>query len=692
MRKIHVAAGALLLIALSVSGAGARYRFDDLYGPSGIGTQWMVITGGGDTVGDKAELGGVGQATTPGQPLDASGDIVSGRYSVEVWNGRSTDPRDEWTNRDIHTMFLVLPERQGSMTVNFKSTYGVVQGAYPNDAVTPDVLVDFRTPLPYNVRKNGGEDAPRYPTGLASVDLPVPYSYDERWRQYELFFDKVRDVDRRYESVRGNFIFHQNPSGAWPSIPSQTLEVPFVVANVYNGTARDEPLVIRSVLREGNNNNGDIVACDRFTWDVLNDKTAGEGQWVFVPVDAWPIGTQNIYHRLTTAVTNHTAIRYTAQRYDSYRWNENTHPSHWKFDLAPTPDLGDLPSKFQLDELSHIAPGLVTVYDQRFDVNQGEKRALRLYSVDPAAGFRELILDHRILFGIDRGDVKGDTLGSRFRNAASWRVTAFDPRTANTPASFLEDVAKQMDAYEPGLELTRLLLPTGSGFLGAGHVKYEYVAGDVIESFAVDRAIPQSMRRAGTEGILPIHVTFNLPKTHLYVSRYWDELLRQWHETADVHDLFAQNFSVFLLSRKEGVPDNPWDLIQEAIEQDVYHDQIKIFMDEDRGVITVSFIVMLMDGTRDGRRPALYLVGDRTATTSNAFMVVRDGHHDDKWRLTFHVAPAGYTDNEEPYGPTSPDVRPKDGGGGGGCEAIHMGTLSILALGAMGLLARRRRG
>ncbi len=72
----------------------------------------MVITGSGtDTVGN-----------TAAQTLDASGDIVSDRYSVEVWNGRSSVALDQWSNRDIHTMFLVLPESRGNLTVNFTST------------------------------------------------------------------------------------------------------------------------------------------------------------------------------------------------------------------------------------------------------------------------------------------------------------------------------------------------------------------------------------------------------------------------------------------------------------------------------------------------------------------------------------------------------------------------------------------
>ena len=665
MKNFWRTAGALALAILIGTEAQALYRFDDLYGPSGVGTQWMVITGGRNTVGNAS--GSTAETQRLGA-LDASGDIVSGRNSVEVWNGRPFDELDEYSNRDIHTLFLVLPENQGNLTVNFSS---------PSfDAITPDVLLDSTA---YYAQKT--------PQGTPLLDLAPSgkYSYTDFWKRYDFQF--VKSGQQKYESVRGNFIFHQNPSSQYPSTPSQTLEVPFVIANVYNGTARDEPLLLRTTLRDNQRtgNRSDIVACDRFEWDVVNPMTAGGSQWVFVPVDTWPIDTQRIYYNLTTEVTNHTAVRYAVQRYDNYSW-PHLDPAYWKFDLPRTPDIGDLANPFYLDPLSHIAPGLTTVYRQRYDVNQGEKRALRLYPVDPAAGFRELILNHRILFGIELGTVAGPTLTGS--TATAYNITAFNPRTANPEAVFLEAVARQMNAYDPGLGLREILIPSATGFLSGGAVvDNEYVAGDIIRSFAVRRTIPNNLRRTGTEGLLPLHVTFNLPRTHLYVSQHWDSLLQEWYDTGDIHDLFAQNLSIYLLSRKTGEVDNPWDMLQEMIRQDAYRDQVKIFMDEDRGVITVSFIVMLMDGTRDNVRPALYLVRDQTATTNNTFMIVRDGWLDNIWDLTFYAAPAGYSENNYTQ-PVSGDVHP-DKDGGGGCGVLSAAGMALLLV--VPLICRRKR-
>ena len=659
MKKFLKAAGAAALAAALVSAAhpaAALYRFDDLYGNSGVGAQWMVITGGYNTLGDTGARG-----------LDVSGDIAQGRNSVRVLNGRHTEDLDLNSDRDIHTMFLVMPTNEvtlGQLFMNF--------GSPSFDAVTPDTLVGSTV---YDVEKT--------PMGRPAGEA----YYNGYWKQYRFLFGKRKDAQSVFESVRGNFIFHQNPSSAYASIPSQTLEVPFIIANVYNGTAADEPLVMRAALRDNPTSlRGNIVAYDHFKWDVVTDMTTGSNQWVFVPVSTWPINDDKIYYNLTTEVTNHTGIRYAVQRYDSYTW-AHMNAAYWKFDLPRTPNLGDVPKSFQLDELSHIAPGLTTVYRQRYNVNQGEKRPLRLYPVDPAADFRELILNHQIIYGVDMGSVAAAASGTGANTAAPYEVQAFNPRAAST--NFLENVAKIMTSWDalPGTQprLLEVKVPE-TRLLNTGAVQYEYVAGDVLNSFAVKLKIPANMRRTGTEGMLPLHITFNLPKTNLYVSQYWDSLLEEWYETGDIHDSFAQAFSVYLLSRKTGQPDNPWDMVQEMIRQGAYNDQVKVFMDEDRGVITVSFIAMLMDATRDGARPALYLVPDQTATTNNTFMIVRDGWKDDTWNLTFYVAPAGYKEND--YVPGSQDTN-TDGGGSSGCNAgIGLSGLSALAMTA----ALRRRG
>lgn len=626
MRSFSRVAGGVAVLCLSClllsnTEAGANYRFDDLFGPSGMGAQWMVITGGMDTVGDVAAK----------VPMQVSGDIVSNRNSVVITNGRTEEPLGDEANRDIRAMFLVLTGTQASMKVGFGYSG-------TDDVVTPDGLVDN---LFYSTRKT--------PLGSGG---------------YDFLFVKNREQGK-FNSVRGNFAFHQNPSSSYPSTPSQTLLIPFVIANVADGTAKDNPLLLRAILREpGTTNRGDIAAYDYFTWDVTDNKQTESAQWVFVPVPAWP-APDRIDYRLTTEVTNYTGIRYAVQRYDSYAWTHLV-PTYWAFDLPRSQSLKDVPARFRLNELSHIAPGLKTVYSQRFNVNEGNKVPLRLYPVDPAAGFRELILNHRIIFGLDLGTASAPAEG---RDPSVWKATAFNPRAAST--GFLKNVAKEMDA-------SAVRAPEGRT-VTSGVVRNTYVAGDVIASFAIDASIPGSARREGAEGLLPLHITFNLPRKHLLVAPKWEGLLDQWHETGDIKSEFARNFSLYLRSGEE----NDWNLIQELEKQGYYNKLVKVFLDEERGVITVSFIAMLLDGTGSESRPTLRVVSDRTPTTENDFLVLRDGTSDSRWNLTFYAAPADYKEN-----PSNPTNKNEEKSGGGGCDSLGLGMMGLLVT---ALLIRKRR-
>ena len=157
----------------------------------------------------------------------------------------------------------------------------------------------------------------------------------------------------------------------------------------------------------------------------------------------------------------------------------------------------------------------------------------------------------------------------------------------------------------------------------------------------------------------------------------WEGLLDQWHETGDIKSEFARNFSLYLRSGEE----NDWNLIQELEKQGYYNKLVKVFLDEERGVITVSFIAMLLDGTGNEARPALRVVSDRTPTTENDFLVLRDGTSDNRWNLTFYAAPADYKEN--PSNPTN-----KDKSGGGGCDSLGLGMMGLLVT---ALLIRKRR-
>ena len=67
---------AAFLLAALPGEADALYRFDGLYGPSGKGSQWMVVTTTTDTAGAPAVT-----------PMDTQANFVDRRDSVYLTNG-----------------------------------------------------------------------------------------------------------------------------------------------------------------------------------------------------------------------------------------------------------------------------------------------------------------------------------------------------------------------------------------------------------------------------------------------------------------------------------------------------------------------------------------------------------------------------------------------------------------------------
>jgi hypothetical protein len=384
------------------------------------------------------------------------------------------------------------------------------------------------------------------------------------------------------------------------------------------------------------------VAYDRFQWNVVEDGTPSTADWVFVPIPKLPIDSNTVNYRLSTEITNRTAIRYALQRYD----NLPLIPSRWAFDI---PAAGDVPPQFFLDPLSHIPPGLVTTYNQSFNVVSGVKEAFQMYPVDPAAGFRNLTLAHRSIFGLDLGTGKDSA------NPSSYTATGFQLLSAGT--DFLSKVGSAMG-------VSNVQMPEPADGVMSGAVGYAYVAGDVIASLMVDTTVPGRMTGSGGAGLLPLHVTFNLPRSNQLVNPRWSALLEDWRKSGNIRNLFANSFGLYL---QDNSGEN-LDLTEWLRSGGGYDKTVKVFLDEQRYVLTVSFIVMLM--YRGGA--AVRLVDDTTTPTSNSDNVAADGNANGKWDMRVFVAPASYipTDRQEPS---------VSSGGGGGCDAVALGALLVLS-------------
>ena len=637
-----------LIFAVIVLSAGisfADYQFDDLQGPSGISSQWMVINDTDDTFG-----------ASYSETVRISADLLSsGTAVLDVVSGNSANTVQD---RNLQTFFLVLSSGAGQFNMSMRSQALAFDVSTPNLGVNTIVNENM---TPYIDTKTADQSD----------------NNSSEWKTYR--FNIARQNDRnKYDTVIQSFMFQQNPDRS----PSQAITRPMVISNVYPGTAADSqaPLIVRMSLRDSSGADGNIIAYDRASWTMTNSITTGGNQWVFIPVDDLNTDNTRIEYYLTTEIANNTAYRYAVRYPDST--GGTVPPASWKFDIFRPQGTTNIPRSFLLAAESNIAPGLVTVYNRRYNVNEYNKTPIHVFPVDtPDYGDYDLSLNHRIIFGKRLGETyKYPAQEARFN---LFEVTAFQPRLAST--TFYDDVARVTNST--GTVST----PTASIF-SASSVKRDVIADDVLQYFTVDQNIPSSVRSSSSEGMLPLHITFNIPVTLVNDNVWWNEMLKVWRNTGRIEDMFANKYDLYLRAGNNNV----WNLTQELRDKGYYNELVKVFLDENRGrltqdnysgVLTVSFIVMLMDGTRDGKRPELSIVPDNSVSQQNNYIVVRDGSHDNNWNMTFFIAPSGWQDNpnRSTQGNTNAETATGAGSSGGGCLAVP----SAIILAAMFIFRRR---
>ena len=656
MKYSRLSAGLLLVFAAvfsCIAPCWADYQFDDLMGPSGISYQWMVLNDGGETFGGSHLVS-----------VDVSGDVLTNNDAVlNVLSGTSAT---EITDRSLNTFFLVVAEGQGEFTMNFR----VPDLSQQFDVATPNLAVS--TPWDADLTQRElyvDTKEPVQPSGSA---------YDSLWRGYNFQIQRMNGNPSPYNTTAQYFYFQQNTAYS----PSQGIPRPFIIANVGSGTAYDNTdasLKLKLTLRDSAGANANIAAYDQLTWDMTGEKKAMGSQWVFVPVDTWPVDNSRINYYLTTEVANRCSVRYAA-----YNGNTNTWipPNEWKFNLLRLHGTPYIRPSFQLAPGSNIAPGLVSVYKRSWNVNETDKIPLRLYPIDDTSGIGvyNLIMNHSILYGTRLGDTY--KLAASEGGFNQLEITAYEPHPATL--NFYDNVAR----ITGGTKTVKA--PTTGVFTGSS-ITRESMPSTVMQNFTVNQNIPASLRNSSTEGILPLHVTMNIPLTTIGADT-WNTLLKtldQQENSAYIGDVFADYFNLFAMA--EG--GNVWNLTQELQEKGAYESQVKVFLDTERGritsdtyrgLLTVSFIVMLMDGTIDGTRPALRIVpdvsNDGTSDYNAEYIVIRDGKTDNKWNMTFFLAPRDYVVNPDvPIDIDIPVIANTGGSGGGGCEmGIGISALAVI--------------
>ncbi len=629
-RMIPLLLAALLLAcAAPATEAAYYYRMDDVYGPSGIGAQWIVKTGEGFTRGAAADVTHV----KGGVDIQTTANIVNSRDHVYNTNGTAIGMPFPIPEDPIHYIFMVIPGDKISMRVAFDWLNPNPGTSYTQDVnIGDDYFITQKTPL----------------SSTSGPSKRFQFDMTKLYNQYG------------FETNRTYMRFHQNPDAQ----PSQTILIPFVIANVDNGTAEENPILFRSTMRETTSGrNGDIVAYNHFTWDVTADFEVGNNaDWIFVPLKNKNIDYNTVEYDLTTDVTNYSGIRYALDRYDRNMSNKEVlYPSRWAMDLPST--VTDIDPEIVLDELSHMPPGLITTYVQKYNVVTATKGIFSMYPVDGSGlvgSPHNLTLVHAPVFGFDLGRESGQ----------DYAVNGFELLPSDV--EFLPKAARTLGRREAAM-------PNENHSVMSGAVEPGFVTADAVSTIAIDSKVPSAMMVSeDVAGLMPLHVTFNLPRSNRYIAPKWDAMMQEWKSTGKVRSLFARNFSLYAHS----AAGENMDLFEWMRRHDAFERLVKVFMDEAKQSVTVSFVVMLQDDPY--LSPAL--IYDRSVTTDNAYLALRDGKEDDRWNMTFFVAPADYTGEGGNEGEGS-----WGGGGGGGCDAGAIPAFAALCLCILSIASRRRQ-
>ena len=639
LKKFLILIVSIVVVSFSCSSVyAALYQFDDVSGTSGCGAQWVGFINYSPVYGPEPYVGpnSIGAPTTI--RMQANANLISNSNSVFLRG--NINP--------LHTLYLVIPEGVGTLSLNFEYT-----GNLP--AVTLGVY--------------GGNFETSYPT---IINYPTPG--DGPSVNVDLTVQKRPGESKVYDSNMGELIFHQNPT----TVPSQTLHIPFVIANVHDGSAQYAPLDIKSTTR---NKSGDIVGRRWFKWDVLSDKSveADPVDWIFVPIQDPVIDKNEFVYNFTTEVINHTGLRYGIQRYDD---NRTIMAAHWKFDLQPI--SGRLPRILHLNPLSHIVPGLVTIYSHDAKVTVGQQRLLRLAAVDTTGqiiGSKLLELKYRTIYGYDLGSVQ-DTSTWTNRNSL-WGLNSF--RVYQSNRNFFSEVLKTMESKNENY-----FFPSRPTNVLLGKVKNTFppVTADALSSFTLSAPVPftnmdvlskdangndvwiSSDVFPNASAMLGLNVTLRIPKTNRFIAEHWDSFAASRNLAND----FARYFSVWFRS-PEGFDLN---LSQYLKDESKYDRVMKVYIDEENECITLNYVTLLIEEGDGGdrRRPKIRMVSDTSTVNDYDYIAVNDGVDDGKWELVFYVAPAEATPTYPKY-PSNPQ---SDTGGGGGCTAYFIPFWILLAI------------
>ena len=597
----------------------------------------------------------------------------------------------------LESLFLVIPEGRGDLKIRLANDRGhhfPWTAPESNDVVSRDVMEDILiNDLPnYNVQAT-----PKSPQRVAPRN-----SMEQTFR----FLAAETD---NYGSVAGHATFRQSVSlDLGYTGYRESIKIPLVVANVHDGPASDpgNELYFDMTIRETSGDLsggyvsgdviGDVITRTKFRWGVSDNMTRNLGT-LFIMT---PYGGRMPTYTLLSRITNRTGTRYRVQRYDTLgvpasddliggRSPRDLKPLHWRYDL--TPDLyGSLPAYFLLDEQSQVAPGLVTVYENRIDTTYGSSESFRLYPFSNEGKKYDLRLFYRRIGGMTRlGRVYSSFTGNRYR----WRATAFDMTFA--------DVVKNETNTER--ELTLLMgkppvMPRGG--YGFGGVSDKYIKAEALNSFEIASLVPAGLVSMDREivsrdasgdivsrdvpaqiAVLPVQIRLCIPRQEQLLVGHWEDL--EQATEAQLLERFARFGTVWV--RSEQTNERDMNLFSAIGNRGAdLKECVRAFIHDD--CLYLDLIVLMADAKSPKAQYTAYC--EIVKDDGVPYVLLGDGAADGKWNLSFYVAAAGA--NPQPGYPESGDKRPSREEGGGGCSAWGFPLVS-LAGAALFLCGRRSR-
>ncbi|MBQ9419382.1 MAG: hypothetical protein IJU31_03280 [Synergistaceae bacterium] len=515
--------------------------------------------------------------------------------------------------------------------------------------------------------------------------------------------------------------------------------IPFVIANVSNGNAAENPLIFDMTVFDPTTNSP--VKRIKFKWDAQSDKV-NQDLGTFFTMQQLNATTTKLYN-LETKITNRTGTRYELYRYDRVTPGSGSFvsilPKCWKYDL--TPDVyGTLPEKFWLDAHSQIAPGLVTVYDENIgpgygniDMASDTSASFRLYEYE-SANPKNLRLNYKRVAGMQ---VAGNPLA---RVAPNFSVTAADDTTTTTASDdlvtvqtftmYFTDVMNNQDQTEREIQTLTDRTPVMADYRYDGNVQpYSvYINSSAMNAFAVSHDVPHDDTGANVNllgnrvsydiipiyapvvrnesgdatspdvigeyyttssskrmAVQPIKVRMKIPRESQLLNGIW-ESLDSAEDSKTVFDTFAKAATVWV--RSSATSEYDADLFKAITNKGnslgvSAKDCVSAFIYED--YLYLDFMVLMADAVSKNTNKTAFV--EIFKDDGVPYILIGDGNIDRRFDLSFYVsAPRADAAGNSSSTSQTTETATTGSSGGSGCNSGFAFVPCVL----LGLVLRRK--